>query len=385
MRKDAESLVSVIVPIYNTEKFLPQCLDSICGQTYKNLEIILIDDGCTDGSPQIIDSYAAIDSRIKPIHKKNGGYGAGCNRGIEEATGRWISIIEPDDYIDSTMYEELLKFAASFDEEIDIVKAAWTDLRDWDDPRTLKSFPAAITKHIPTSKRPFTIAEDPRLISTHPSIWSAIYRRGFLNENGIRFIEYPGAGWADNPFLIETMCQASAILYLNKCFYNYRTDLPGSTYDHKTDDAVTRPFDRWNTMLDVIERLGVKDEGVLAAHYVRGFDYARGAIIDDGEDNPLVRENVKKMFSRMQPEIVANMCELPMNRRRYYYKVMGQEMPRNARLARAAYLVGQADYELRSFGPLGVAGMSLSHVLSTVHIMLHGDFNRDKHVGKVGK
>ena len=154
MRKDAESLVSVIVPIYNTEKFLPQCLDSICGQTYKNLEIILIDDGCTDGSPQIIDSYAAIDSRIKPIHKKNGGYGAGCNRGIEEATGRWISIIEPDDYIDSTMYEELLKFAASFDEEIDIVKAAWTDLRDWDDPDTMRSFPAAITKRIPTSKRP---------------------------------------------------------------------------------------------------------------------------------------------------------------------------------------------------------------------------------------
>ena len=320
MHKDADSLVSVIVPIYNTEKFLPQCLDSICGQTHKNLEIILIDDGCTDGSPQIIDSYAAMDPRIKPIHKENGGYGAGCNRGIEEATGHWISIIEPDDYIDSTMYEELLKFASSFDEEIDIVKAAWTDLRDWDDPRTLKSFPAAITKHIPTSKRPFTIAEDPRLISTHPSIWSAIYRRGFLNEKGIRFIEYPGAGWADNPFLIETMCQASAILYLNKCFYNYRTDLPGSTYDHKTDDAVTRPFDRWNTMLDVIERLGVKDEGVLAAHYVRGFDYARGAIIDDGEDNPLVRENIKKMFLRMKPEIVANMCELPMNRRRYCVK-----------------------------------------------------------------
>ena len=91
------------------------------------------------------------------------------------------------------------------------------------------------------------------------------------------------------------------------------------------------------------------------------------------------------MFLRMKPVIVANMCELPMNRRRYYYEVMGQEMPRNARLARAAYLAGQVDYELRSFGPLGVAGMSLNHVLSTVHIMLHGDFNRDKHVGKAGK
>lgn len=376
MRKDSESLVSIIVPIYNTEKYLAQCLDSICGQTYKNLEIILIDDGCTDGSPQIIDSYAAIDPRIKPIHKKNGGYGAGCNRGIEEATGRWISIIEPDDYIEPTMYQEMLDFAASFDEDIDIVKAAWTDLRDWDDPKTLKTFPAAVTMKIPTSRRPFTLAEDPRLIATHPSIWSAIYRRDFLNEKGIRFIEYPGAGWADNPFLVETMCQAQAILYLNKCFYNYRTDLPGSTYDHKTDAAVTRPFDRWNTMLDIMERIGVTDEGILAAHYVRGFDYARGAIVDDGEDNPLVKENVRKMFLRMKPEIVAKMCELPTSRRRYYYEVTGLPMPGNTHLARAAYLLGQASYELKSFGALGVADMTLRHVRSATHMALHGDFER---------
>ena len=103
MQEDASSLVSVIVPIYNAGKFLRQCLDSICNQTHKNLEIILIDDGCTDDSPAVIDEYAARDSRVKAVHKENGGYGAGCNRGIEMATGKWISIIEPDDYIDLNM------------------------------------------------------------------------------------------------------------------------------------------------------------------------------------------------------------------------------------------------------------------------------------------
>lgn len=100
MQKD---LVSIIVPVYNVEKYLKQCIDSIINQTYINTEIILIDDGSTDNSGKICDDYAKKDNRIKVIHKKNEGISATRNRGIDEAYGEYISFVDSDDYIDKDM------------------------------------------------------------------------------------------------------------------------------------------------------------------------------------------------------------------------------------------------------------------------------------------
>ena len=93
--------VSVIIPVYNVEKYLRQCLDSVINQTLKDIEIICVDDGSTDNCPNILDEYAAKDARIKIIHKKNEGYGKAMNVGISHASGEYIGIVEPDDYIDS--------------------------------------------------------------------------------------------------------------------------------------------------------------------------------------------------------------------------------------------------------------------------------------------
>lgn len=366
MLEDASSKVSVIVPIYNAGKFLRQCLDSICNQTHRELEIILIDDGCTDGSPAVIDEYAARDPRVRAVHKENGGYGAGCNRGLQMATGRWVSIVEPDDYLDLTMYQDMLDFAATFEDQIDIVKCPWTEVARWDDPARTSARPCQLASRMVTCERPFTISDRPMLIATHPSIWSAIYRTDFINEKGIRFVEYPGAGWADNPFLIETMCQASSVVYLNECYYNYRIDLPDSTRNHKTPDLVTRPFDRWVTMLDVIRRLGITDPKVLAAHYDRGFTYAYGAEYDDGKDNPLVVEGEKRIFGMMDPAIVERMCELPLNRLRRYCELTGRPMPAHAGLARGAYLLGSTKSTVDAFGLGKVVSMVARHGLITV-------------------
>ena len=99
--------VSVIVPVYNVEKYLKQCLDSIVNQTYKNLEIIIVNDGTKDNSMKLVEEYLQ-DKRIKVINKKNGGLGSARNRGIEEATGDYISFVDSDDYIDLNMYEKLI-------------------------------------------------------------------------------------------------------------------------------------------------------------------------------------------------------------------------------------------------------------------------------------
>lgn len=102
-------LISVVVPIYNVESFLPTCIDSIINQTYKNLEIILCDDGATDSCAEICDEYAAKDNRIRVIHKKNGGLSDARNAGIDIARGRYITFIDSDDYIEIDMIEYLYK------------------------------------------------------------------------------------------------------------------------------------------------------------------------------------------------------------------------------------------------------------------------------------
>lgn len=117
-----DSLISVIVPIYNVEKYLDRCVDSIINQTYKNLEIILVDDGSPDNCPKMCDDYAKIDNRIKVVHKENGGLSDARNVGMEVATGEYVSFIDSDDYISLDFYETLLQ--TMIDNDSDIVECS---------------------------------------------------------------------------------------------------------------------------------------------------------------------------------------------------------------------------------------------------------------------
>lgn len=100
--------ISVIVPVYNAEKYLDRCVESIVAQTYKNLEIILVDDGSTDNSPAICDAWAKKDSRIRVIHKKNGGVSSARNAGLDACTGDYIGFADADDWMEPDMYEVLI-------------------------------------------------------------------------------------------------------------------------------------------------------------------------------------------------------------------------------------------------------------------------------------
>lgn len=103
-----QPLISVIIPVYNVEKYLARCVESILRQTYQNLEIWLIDDGSTDGSGKICDKYTQKEARIRTLHKTHGGVSSARNMGLEHATGDYISFVDADDYIESSMYEQLL-------------------------------------------------------------------------------------------------------------------------------------------------------------------------------------------------------------------------------------------------------------------------------------
>ena len=111
-------LISVIVPVYNVEKYIRECLDSIVNQTYKNLQIILVDDGSTDNSGKICDEFAKKDSRITVVHQENQGAGAAKNTGLELIEGEYFSIIDSDDYIDLSMYEKMVSLMKQYDSDI---------------------------------------------------------------------------------------------------------------------------------------------------------------------------------------------------------------------------------------------------------------------------
>lgn len=107
-------LISVIVPVYKVEQYLDKCIDSIVNQTYKNLEIILVDDGSPDNCPKMCDDWAKKDKRIKVIHKGNGGVSLARNIGIDESTGEYISFVDSDDWIENTFFEELLNISLKY-------------------------------------------------------------------------------------------------------------------------------------------------------------------------------------------------------------------------------------------------------------------------------
>lgn len=130
-----EPLISVIVPIYGVEAYLHQCVDSLLTQTHKNLEIILVDDGSPDGCGAICDEYAAKDSRVRVIHKKNGGLSDARNAGIDVAQGEYIGFVDSDDWVMPDMYEYLLQGILGYQTDISYcgyvnVRTAWIDYRN---------------------------------------------------------------------------------------------------------------------------------------------------------------------------------------------------------------------------------------------------------------
>ena len=271
MHDEVAPTVSVIVPIYNVESTLDQALSSIEAQTLRDIEIVCVNDGSTDRSPEIVKQHAKADPRVRLVNKPNGGYGSACNRGLDEARGKWIAILEPDDWIEPTMYEDMIAFVQEFNQPIDIVKTPYWRVIDPDTPRE-HLLNCSYKSRIKPKAQPFSLTDDgvEHLLIHHPSIWSALYRRTFLQESGIRFHEIPGAGWADNPFLVDTLCQARSIVYLDRAYYHYREETEGQTASFVEKNPMI-PFERWHDMMDVLERLGIRDERVLLPLYRRAF------------------------------------------------------------------------------------------------------------------
>lgn len=345
----SQPLLSVIVPIFNAGPYLEQCLDSILSQTYRNLEVICLNDGSTDDSLATMHAYASRDDRIRVINKQNQGYGATCNRGLAEAQGTWISIIEPDDWIEPTMYADMLTFANTFDLPLDIVKTPYWRIWMPDTPEQRK-LNCSYRSRIKPNRQPFAIAQAAHLLTHHPSIWSALYRTSFLSEHDIHFREFPGAGWADNPFLIETLCQTNRIGYLDTPYYCYREETPEKSKGFARNNTLL-PIDRWNDMMDVLEKLNVTDESILRAHNSRGFTYLSGILEEVDLSNSKLRKAATDMFERMNIDLVLGDPEISPGCKRMFAELRGLPQPQVSALPYTWGLVKQGCYNLKNVGP----------------------------------
>lgn len=229
--------ISILVPIFNVEKYLNECIDSVINQTLKDIEILLLDDGSTDSSKDICDEYSKIDSRIRVIHKSNSGYGATMNVGIKEARGEFIGIVESDDKVELDMFKDLYSCVEKMN--LDIVKSCryFRYING-------KSEIYQPNIYIPTLNKIINIKNDLKLLSINSShIWTAIYNREFLLNNNLFLHESPGACYQDTSFEIITTLYANKICIIDKPHYHYRLDNPNSSI--KSSSKPLKLFDEY--------------------------------------------------------------------------------------------------------------------------------------------
>lgn len=241
-------MLSVIIPVCNVEKYLPECLDSALSQTLKDLEIICVDDGSTDSSGSILDAYARKDVRVRVLHKTNAGFGQTMNCGLKMATGKYVAFLESDDFIVKDAYAALV---ARADEcGADIVKADYFEVRG--EPCAYQMTPRHMLGRLELYGRNLCPREEPYLFYVPMMNQMGIFRRDFLRNNRILHNETPGASYQDMGFWFQAFCLAKSVHYMGQPFYCYRKDNPNSSMNNMKKAACIR--DEYRFMWQFLER-----------------------------------------------------------------------------------------------------------------------------------
>ncbi|MGN1313728.1 MAG: glycosyltransferase [Lachnospiraceae bacterium] len=250
-----KNTISVIVSIYNIKEYLPRAIESIRLQTYGELEILLVDDGSTDGSGKICDEYAARDERIRVIHKENGGLSDARNAGIEAAHGEYMAFVDGDDWIDENMYEDMLKALQKSGADLAVcnykevsqsgVKDTSTDeIKVWEGRETLKLF-----------------IEEDESYQIQNAAWNKLYTRELMGN--LRFPR--GKLFEDIVYTTRLIAASKKCVYLNRAYYNYVTDRGDSIMNsRKVERILTDQVPAYLEKGSFLKELG--EEELYAAH-----------------------------------------------------------------------------------------------------------------------
>lgn len=220
--------VSIILPSLNVAGYIRECMESAVHQTLKEIEIICVDAGSTDGTREILQEYAQRDDRISVIDSSIKSYGLQVNMGIMAAEGEYIAILETDDYVLNDMYEKLYEIAQKY--RLDYVMADFKSF--YDDAETGRNFfeAHALAGRPDLYNKVLSLEDHAHLYAVDDStLWRGIYARKFLVSNGIRLNETPGASYQDICFMHRVRMKAEKSMYIDEFGYCYRTDRDGSS------------------------------------------------------------------------------------------------------------------------------------------------------------
>lgn len=236
-----DNLVSIIVPVYNTQDYLNNCINSILNQTYKNIEIILIDDGSTDRSAEICDQYAMIDDRVRVIHQKNSGVSNARNNGLEQSKGDYIAFVDSDDTIDKDFIEVLYN---GFYESIDMTVCAFDVVKDQNGWDINNSIYKAEEKKVLSREEAIETVLYGKLFAGHS--WNKMFRKKVLSN--IKFHDNIYV-FEDMLFVVEYLLKCNHVLYIEKPLYRYYIRDNSASHGTMSDKKMTA----FNS-LDIIDK-----------------------------------------------------------------------------------------------------------------------------------
>ncbi len=249
-KEEQTELISVIIAAYNIEAYIERGVRSVCVQTYRNLEIIVVDDGSTDDTGRILDELAGRDARIQVIHEENGGLAHARNVGIARAGGSYIGFVDGDDWIDPDMYEKL--FSALRDKRADMAVCRYRQiarektLDESADRAVLFEGQEALTAYV----------EERKEFEIQNAAWNKLYRRELLS--GMAFPE--GRWYEDILFTTEALTRAERCIYLDIALYNYIIDREDSIMNKRINARMfTDLIPIWYEKTEWLKKLGRED------------------------------------------------------------------------------------------------------------------------------
>lgn len=275
----SEPKVSVIVPMYNVEKYLDKCVWSVRRQTLQDVEIILVDDGSPDCCGEMAEEYAKQDARIKVVHRENGGLGPARNSGMEIATGEYVGFVDSDDWVESQMFEELYNAAIQCNADI-CFSGMQCMINGKRGDRNVNPFAGRILKgqeEIFKLRRSFygPLPNRQKWDPVPVSVWTAIYRRSLIVNNDLRFRNIR----SEDKFFNTAACKAASVVTaIGEARYNYRCDGQSSITRTFSESMVPSYLELFHELLTMAndEFFNYRDECVLRAS--RGVtDYVRVA------------------------------------------------------------------------------------------------------------
>ena len=288
--------VSVIVPVFNVKAYLNECLDSILAQTLPEIEIICGDGGSTDGSLEIIKEYAQKDARVRYISKEKSGYGQSVNECMDIADGRYTGIVESDDVIEPDTYEILYGLARRND--LDWIRGdIYYYYSGMPKERQLKH------ESIINGGNFYNIVLNPqtdyRPYKSGLRTWSGIYKTAFLRKYDIRHNETPGAAYQDVGFYLKTLYYARRVYFVDKAFYKWRQDNPGSSIHYNSAKLVEKSLNEWHLnqqYLDACPDIGPR--AIASYHYRKFFSYLWTIDMAEDEDKRKVQKLAAEEFTK---------------------------------------------------------------------------------------